>query len=128
MSLDLPTTQPTHTLIPLAEQVTLAQSEIEIWGEKLEATDLSEYVFKFGDGEHPRPASSSAFGDIYRGNYYPNLRKNTIRRLFRTRTQPRANKPIPVAINVARLPILSGESQKQAAKFVSIHEVACFKS
>jgi hypothetical protein len=99
------------------EQVTEepAQSEIDIWGEKLEPTDLSEYVIR--DSEIS--VSGGAFGDIYRGTYYPNLRKNSVRRLFRTLSQPQADKPFPVAIKVVRQ-VLTGGAQQREAKIVSL--------
>jgi hypothetical protein len=94
-----------------AEQVTerLAQSEIDIWGERLEPTDISEHVISESF------VSDGSFEDVLRGTYYPNLR--SVRRLFWAASQPQADKPIPVAIKVVR-PILG--SRSRAGKNVSL--------
>jgi hypothetical protein len=122
-------TKPDGSLALQAAQLTLAgnpqvteepteesiSNEISIWGEILEPTDLSEFVTK--DSEHS--VSGGAFGDIFKGTWYPNHRKGSLKRMWRTFSQPQADKPIPVAIKVVRQ-ILAGGAQQEEAKHVGV--------
>jgi hypothetical protein len=84
----------------------------EIWGEILEPTDLSEFVRKDSDFT----VGGGGFGDIFRGTWYPNTRKNSIKRMWRTLSQPSLDKPVPVSIKVVRQVLAEGPEQEDAKK------------
>ena len=88
-------------------------NEIDIWSETLEPTDLSDFVTR--DDEHS--VSGGAFGDIYKGTWYPNTRKRSVMRMWRTLSQPQIDKPVPVAIKVVR----SSLPQEEAKHVSSLH-------
>jgi hypothetical protein len=110
----LRTAQLVHSWEPGKVTEWLSQSEVDIWGEKVEVTDLSDYVTK-----DEYLVAGGSRGDIYRGTYYPNLPKSPFRRMFRAFSQPQPVKLIPVAIKVVRQ-ILSGETQQRDVKIVSV--------
>jgi len=91
-------------------------NEIDIWAATLEPTDLSDFVTK--DSEHS--VSGGAFGDIYKGTWYPNTRKRSVMRMWRTLSQPQIDKPVPVAIKVVRSSLPQEEAKHHLAKEIAI--------
>ena len=90
----------------------------QIWGEVLEPTDLTEFVQRESDV----PVSAGAAGDVYKGIYYPNYKKTSVIRIWRSLSQPSVDKPIPVAIKVLRPSLADGSSQNES-KRVSWHNI-----
>jgi hypothetical protein len=90
----------------------------QIWGEVLEPTDITESVSRDSDV----PVSAGAVGDIFKGIYYPNTRKNSMKRFWRSLSHPSLDKPIPVAIKVLRASLADGAFQDEA-KTVSLEHL-----
>lgn len=84
----------------------------EVWGEVLTATDLTEFVEK--DSDHA--VSAGAFGDIFKGTYYPNSGKSSMKRWWGKIAQPSTDRPIPVAIKVVRSSLTAGPRQEESKK------------
>lgn len=83
-----------------------------IWGEVLDANDLTDYV----EREDNIAKFSGAVGDVYKGTYYPNHKRTSAVRLWRTLSQPSLDRPIPVAIKVLRSSLAVGAKQDEAKK------------